>query len=63
MSYMKVVELIRKYEPFSPCAVGQFEACDHLGVDFEEEAMMGIPVGGILFETDAEIVSVLLGRN
>lgn len=63
MSYTKMVELIRKYEPFSPCAVGQFEALDHLGLDFEDEAMQGIPIGEILFETDAKIVSVLLGRS
>lgn len=31
--YLKTVELLRQYEPFSDCAIGQFEACDHLGYD------------------------------
>jgi hypothetical protein len=31
MTYLGMVELIRKIEPFSPCAIGQYEACDHLG--------------------------------
>jgi hypothetical protein len=29
MTYAKMIRLIRDYEPFSACAMGQFEACDH----------------------------------
>lgn len=35
--YLKTVELIRTLEPLSDCAIGQYEACDHLGsgtIDF-----------------------------
>lgn len=31
MTYLQIVELIREIEPFSACAIGQYEACDHLG--------------------------------
>lgn len=56
-NYTRMVELIRNYEPFSACSVGQFDACDHLGCDFEDKVfLMDLP--DMVMETEDKTISV-----
>lgn len=57
MSYTSMVELIRNYEPFSDCSIGQFEACDHLGSDFESKAFL-MDVPDMVLETKTKVFRV-----
>jgi hypothetical protein len=58
-----MVELIRNYEPFCRDSVGQIEAGDYLGTDFEQDCFEGgfdKCMSDIVVETKDEKVFIIL---